>query len=385
MLNLSSTSDIIRVVTAAALNVDVHASWVDLSGSTVTPARKNTKISTATTTTVVTSPAASTVRNVKLLTVTNMDATTAQFITIQHYDGTNAVELWSAILSASETVEFTEGQGFRVLTNAGAEKWAGNSGSSDVQVFTVGGTWTKPTNFVPKIVVVEMTGGGGGGGAGASLATAVAAHGGAGGGGGAWSRVIMAAADLPSTVSVSIGAGGTAGAPGAAGAAGGNGGIGGTTTFGSYLSSFGGGGGMGGPITAAANGGGGGGGSASAGAVGTATGGVGGAPYVNTTAPTASTGSAIGGGGASGSIAVLTGNQACAQDGGGGGAGIAATPVTVVLAVPAFAAVAAVVRVVLTRPHLQQSPVVLAVSQAHTPPEVGVLLALMVAPVLLAA
>ena len=57
----------------------------------------------------------------------------------------------------------------------------------------------------------------------------------------------------------------------------------------------------------------------------------------------------------------------------------------VVLAVPAFAAVAAVVRVVLTRPHLQQSPVVLAVSQAHTPPEVGVLLALMVAPVLLAA
>ena len=43
---------------------------------------------------------------------------------------------------------------------------------------------------------------------------------GAGGGGGAFVRESYAASDLPATVSVTIGAGGTAGVPGAAGAAG---------------------------------------------------------------------------------------------------------------------------------------------------------------------
>jgi len=52
MLILSSTSDIIRVVTSAAADVDVHASWVDNASGTITPGRTNTApITTATTTT----------------------------------------------------------------------------------------------------------------------------------------------------------------------------------------------------------------------------------------------------------------------------------------------------------------------------------------------
>ena len=66
MLNLASTSDVLRVVTGAAADIDVHSSWVDLNGTTVTPGRTNTPaITTATTTTIVGSPAASTVRSVR--------------------------------------------------------------------------------------------------------------------------------------------------------------------------------------------------------------------------------------------------------------------------------------------------------------------------------
>jgi len=42
MLILASTSDLIRVVTGSAAQIEVHASWVDLNGTTVTPGRTNT-------------------------------------------------------------------------------------------------------------------------------------------------------------------------------------------------------------------------------------------------------------------------------------------------------------------------------------------------------
>ena len=52
MLLLTSTSDLVGVYTWAAGDIEVHASWVDLSGTTVTPGRTNTaSITTATTTT----------------------------------------------------------------------------------------------------------------------------------------------------------------------------------------------------------------------------------------------------------------------------------------------------------------------------------------------
>lgn len=106
MLVLASTSDAIQVVTGSALaNTLVHASWVDLSGSTVTPGRTNTSISTATTTSVAGSPAVSTYRNVKRLVVRNTNASN-QTITVQHTDGTTTIVLWSGILAQNESVVF---------------------------------------------------------------------------------------------------------------------------------------------------------------------------------------------------------------------------------------------------------------------------------------
>lgn len=109
MLNLASTSDIIRLITSAAAEIEVHASWVDLNGTTVTPGRTNTPhITTATTTTVVGSPGASTVRNVKHLNITNDHASASCTVSVEHYDGTTAIELMAFSLLPGENMVFTQ-------------------------------------------------------------------------------------------------------------------------------------------------------------------------------------------------------------------------------------------------------------------------------------
>lgn len=109
MLNLASTSDLIRVVTSASSQIEAHASWVDLNGTTVTPGRTNTPaITTATTTTVVGSPGASTVRNVKHLNISNAHASQSCTVTVEHADGTTVCELMSFTLLPGENMIFGE-------------------------------------------------------------------------------------------------------------------------------------------------------------------------------------------------------------------------------------------------------------------------------------
>lgn len=108
MIILASTSDLIRVVTSHAAQVEVHASFVDLSGTTVTPGRTNTLITTAATTTVIASPAVSTVRNVKHLNITNDHASQSCIVTVEHSDGTTIIELMSFTLLPGENMIFNE-------------------------------------------------------------------------------------------------------------------------------------------------------------------------------------------------------------------------------------------------------------------------------------
>lgn len=115
------------------------------------------------------------------------------------------------------------------------------------QVFTADGTYTKPAGL--KAVRVRVQGGGGGGGAAGGTVAAQASCGGGGGGGGYAEEIIPAASlpNSPTTVAVTVGAGGTAGAAGSGTA----GGTGGTSSFGAFLSATGGGGGNYGTSSAA--------------------------------------------------------------------------------------------------------------------------------------
>jgi hypothetical protein len=123
MLLLTSTSDLLSLVTSATASIDCHASWVDNLSGAITPGRTNTAtISTATTTTVVGSPAASTQRNVKSVFIRNRHATTPCDITLKHTDGTNNLELIKTTLQPGEELVYSDALGVTQFLASGAVK-----------------------------------------------------------------------------------------------------------------------------------------------------------------------------------------------------------------------------------------------------------------------
>ena len=127
-----------------------------------------------------------------------------------------------------------------VLTVDSAEvsgvKWAASSGggssTTDNRLYTSGDTWTNPSPSTPKRVFVKLVGGGAGGAAGRKGAPGTNRYGGSGGAPGATVETWFLTTDLPATVSVTIGAGGSGGAAVTINSTDGNNGTaGGTTTF----------------------------------------------------------------------------------------------------------------------------------------------------------
>lgn len=170
----------------------------------------------------------------------------------------------------------------------------------DTQTYTTGSnTWTKPAGA--NFVTVVCIGGGGGGGAAANNETG---NGASGGGGASFVTKTFKASDLPSTVTVTVGAGGTAGT-----SVGANGTAGGNSTFGTFLTGYGGGAGAGGGN----NSGGGGAGTAGAGNAGNSSSDIaGGSPAVT---------AAIAGISGQGGGSTQSGTGYAAEYGGGGGGG----------------------------------------------------------------
>lgn len=120
---LNSTSDLLTVITAAAGDIQVHASWADKVAATEPVAgRTNTaSITTATTTTIVGSPAANTTRKVKYLNLHNNHATVAQVVRLAHTDGTNTDELIQATLLPNESLIYSENVGWIHYNRNGAD------------------------------------------------------------------------------------------------------------------------------------------------------------------------------------------------------------------------------------------------------------------------
>lgn len=162
MLLLTTTSDVIKVVTDSAATVDVHASWVDRNGTTDAPGSTNTAISSSTTTTVVAAPTSSTVRNIRRLIVRNKHATLSVTVTVNLGVGAANYELDERVLGPGQSLMFTEDGGFFPTPSGGSglDPWAsqlvgtmnrGDPGLLMRQLQCAGNVAATPTNISTSV------------------------------------------------------------------------------------------------------------------------------------------------------------------------------------------------------------------------------------------
>jgi hypothetical protein len=215
MILLNNVTSVLKIVTAGAQAIDVTADWMDDLSGTITPGTLNTQIASATTTTVVVSPAGSTSRNVKTLTIRNTDASASDLITVERYDGTTTCTMWQFTLPAGYSWSMI-GESPPVVTDAGGGQLvnplAGRFLKRTMLTATSSSTFTTGPNT--NSCYVRQVGGGGAGGGNPATTGSI----GAGGGAGAYAEYTQAV--TPNTgYSYQCGTGGT----GSSGAAGGNG------------------------------------------------------------------------------------------------------------------------------------------------------------------
>ena len=124
MFHVRGTADLLRVVTSSAADIEVHVDWVEYTdgASTVTPGNGNFAISSATTTTLVTSPGAAATRSIQSLTVKNAHASLANTVTVVHTDGSVVSDVATATLAAGESLQYHGGSAPAVLDVQGRVK-----------------------------------------------------------------------------------------------------------------------------------------------------------------------------------------------------------------------------------------------------------------------
>jgi hypothetical protein len=174
MIILSGTSDVIRLVTTAAVALDVHASWVDNQTATATPytpGRTNTAITTATTTTVLAAPAASTQRQLKKLMANARGG--ANTVTVEYFDGATAFRQLQVALLTGESIEYEDLAGWAIRDANGVLKTIGAGGGTPTQTVVSSGLtqtisgpltndqvvlWTSATSGIKATTIPTATG-----------------------------------------------------------------------------------------------------------------------------------------------------------------------------------------------------------------------------------
>jgi hypothetical protein len=221
MIVLTATTDLLEVTYAAAAapSLAVHASYVTINGSTITPGRSSVALLTNTsgaTSTIQAGPAAGQT-TVKYCSIYN-GGTTALAVQVKYTDGSNVIPL---------SPNITLGIGFTLLYMEGSDCWTVRDAQGNIQQSIGPGRWLKRTVILngtttfttssgTNSIIAKMVAGGGQGGGGA----ATTGFDGSGGGSGSYAE--WAVAVSPSTVyTVAVGAGGSTGGTGAGGQTGG--------------------------------------------------------------------------------------------------------------------------------------------------------------------
>jgi hypothetical protein len=140
MIILDATTRTAEVLLEAAVTTNqlpIVASYVDNTTTTYTPGSSNIATNNTTAVTAVAAPAASTQRQVKLLTISNID-TAAATVTVRYNDNSTTRTLFKATLAVGDNLVYTDGEGFRVVDSSGNTKVTTN-GSVFAPTGTSGG------------------------------------------------------------------------------------------------------------------------------------------------------------------------------------------------------------------------------------------------------
>jgi hypothetical protein len=130
MIILATTTDKLDLVTGVACAVDVHVSFQDYSGSTVTPGKQNTAITAAATTDILAVPAASTYRNAKTINIRNKHASTSVDVTVRFNQNATIFELYKIALGPGDILSYVEGVGWFVYAAPSTRFYADAAGNA---------------------------------------------------------------------------------------------------------------------------------------------------------------------------------------------------------------------------------------------------------------
>lgn len=120
---LDSTTKTLEVETSAAVSTDYYVSYADHTTTAFTPADSEGNISTATTTTIVAAPGASTQRQVRYITLVNRSTTASQTVRFKiDVSGTERHISGPTTLAPSESLKLNENGAIIVYDATGNEK-----------------------------------------------------------------------------------------------------------------------------------------------------------------------------------------------------------------------------------------------------------------------
>ena len=185
MIVLGSATATLALITGSNQAIHVQVSWFDWSTSipppNQTPGSQNWIINSALTTTICESPAAGSGRCVEYVSIQNTGSS-AETVTVQHYDGTTTVQIAKISLPAGYTLMYERHAGW-ILSDGSGNLQSGISPGRWLKTTVIAaGTTSFTTTSSTNSVRVRMCGGGGSGGG----APATTGEHGSGGGSGSY-------------------------------------------------------------------------------------------------------------------------------------------------------------------------------------------------------
>ena len=130
MILLKATTETLELTTSTTSAIDVSVSYSDITTTTFAPSSQETLITTATTTVICSAPAASTQRQIKLITINNTGVS-SNVVTVKKDISATEYDMFGPItLGANELLQYIDGQGWKVFTNSGSIKTSLNQGNS---------------------------------------------------------------------------------------------------------------------------------------------------------------------------------------------------------------------------------------------------------------